>query len=96
MKLIDAINQSDRIIFDSYNRPLEVTTNNAFIETVIRPKILDQLHSLPDFKNSTDDHLVWTINKKIFATFSNHKHYSTPAKKMIIKYYVYKKENNII
>lgn len=91
MKLIDAINQSDRIIFDSYNKPLEVTANKAFIETVIRPKILNELDSLPNYKSSTDDHLVWTIDNKIFATFSNHKNYSTPAKKMIIKYYVYKK-----
>ena len=91
MKLINAIKKSDRIIFDSYKRPLEVTTNNAFIETVIRPKILNELDSLPNYKSSTDDHLVWTINKEIFATFSNHKNYSTHAKKMIIKYYVYKK-----
>ena len=95
MKLIDAIRKSDRIIFDSYKRPLEVTTNNAFIENVLREKIESHFNVTEDKKSSTPEHLVWTINDKIFALFSNHENYKTVGKKMIIKYYVYKEHYNI-
>ena len=95
MKLINAIKKSDRIIFDSYKRPLEVTTNNAFIENVLRKKIGSHFHVTEDKKSSTPEHLVWTINDKIFALFSNHENYKTVGKKMIIKYYVYKEHYNI-
>ena len=95
MKLIDAIRKSDRIIFDSYKRPLEVTTNNAFIENVLREKIESHFNVTEDKKSSTPEHLVWTINDKIFASFANNKNYKIPARKMIIKYYVYKEHYNI-
>jgi hypothetical protein len=95
MKLIDAIKKSDSIIFDSYNRPFEVTTNNAFIENVLREKIGSHFNSIQNKRSSTPENLVWTINDKIFASFANNKEYKIPARKMIIKYYVYKEHYNI-
>tara|TARA_R100000322_G_scaffold161662_1_gene123841 strand:+ start:1288 stop:1578 length:291 start_codon:yes stop_codon:yes gene_type:complete len=95
MKLIDAINESDRIVFDSYHSPLEVTANEPFITKVIMPKISKKLLAEHDRKSSSAEQYVWKINDKIFATFNHAKGYSHHNKKMFIKYYVYKEEYQI-
>ena len=95
MKLIDAIKESDRIVFDSYHSPLEVPSNDAFITKVIMPKIPKKLLTEHDRKSSSAELYVWKINGRIFATFSPSRGYTHYHKKLIVKYYVYKEEYQI-